>query len=345
MSKQNIEYERTKIQNQILDLEEKYMHIIEEIVTSPVFLADLRHIEEETQEYYELLQEVWGKKNKIKEASERLLRHHMYTSFPNATKFYASPISCDIALELEDIILNIDVKTIDKVGNKGELSSTQFEHNQTSFLNNPVLSAGSFPGFKVKSNLQAIDSKTKKPLLTYLVKIGYSDDGKGIFKLINEDEQPSIVVTCLPNGVLSNLFGNDLFLNFKDYVYFDAHDGIYYKPKYITSLDEFRNLSTTNKFSRIEQVTDIPRNWERIESKTKVGYYDNENSKVWYVVPKKSGKHWDIFLQCVKYGNTARFNDEWLEKRYNSKNEEWCGEHKYFKVYDKLVSWGEKNVE
>ena len=35
MSEQNIEYERTKIQNQILDLEEKYMHIIEEIVTSP----------------------------------------------------------------------------------------------------------------------------------------------------------------------------------------------------------------------------------------------------------------------------------------------------------------------
>ena len=65
MSEQNIGYERTKIQNQILDLEEKYMNIIEKIVTSPVFLADLKHIEEETQEYYELLQEVWGKKNKI----------------------------------------------------------------------------------------------------------------------------------------------------------------------------------------------------------------------------------------------------------------------------------------
>ena len=37
---------------------------------------------------------------------------------------------------------------------------------------------------------------------------------------------------------------------------------------------------------------------------------------------------------AVKNGNTARFNDSWLEKRYNSKNEKWCGEHKYFKVYD-----------
>ena len=51
MSEQNIGYERTKIQNQILDLEEKYMNIIEKIITSPVFLADLKHIEEETQEY------------------------------------------------------------------------------------------------------------------------------------------------------------------------------------------------------------------------------------------------------------------------------------------------------
>ena len=50
MSEQNIKYERTKIQNEILDLEEKYMHIIERIVTSPVFLSDLKHIEEETQE-------------------------------------------------------------------------------------------------------------------------------------------------------------------------------------------------------------------------------------------------------------------------------------------------------
>lgn len=34
-----------------------------------------------------------------------------------------------------------------------------------------------------------------------------------------------------------------------------------------------------------------------------------------------------------------------LKKRYNSKNEEWCGEHRYFKIYDKLVSWGKKDVE
>ena len=125
---------------------------------------------------------------KVKEVSERLLRHHIYLKFSGYEKFYSSPISCDIALELDDVILNIDVKTIDKIGNSGELNSTQFEHNQTSFLNEKVLKSGPFPGFSVKSNLQSIDPRTHKPLLTYLIKIGYSDDGKGIFNFINSSD-------------------------------------------------------------------------------------------------------------------------------------------------------------
>lgn len=336
MSKQKIDCERSKKQNEILDLEEKYMKIIEEMVTSDEFLQDLKHIEKETQEYYYILDEVWGKKNKVKEVSERLLRHHIYKRFSGAENFYSSPISCDIALELDDIILNLDVKTIDKVGNAGELTTTQFEHNQTSFLNKKVLSSGIFPGFKVKSNLQAIDPRTHKPLLTYLVKIGYSDDGNGTFYFINSTIHPSIVVTCLPNGALSDLFDSDLFNNFKDYIYYDQQNGIYYKPRYITSKDEFSSLSTNTKFTRIEQVTDIPESWERVAWDNKVGYYDKEKNQVWWTVEKLKSGHWDIYLYAVKNGNTARFNDSWLEERYNSKNEPWCGEHKYYKIYDNI---------
>lgn len=336
MSKQHIDLERTNEQNRILDLEEKYMNIIEKIVTSNNFLKDLKNIESETQEYYEILQEVWGKKNKIKEASERLLRHHMYTTFKDAETFYPSPVSCDIALELDDVILNIDVKTIDKIGNRGELNSIQLEHNQTSFKNKFVEGAGSFSGLRVKANLQSIDPRSNKPVLTYLVKIGYSDDGNGIFKLINETSYPSIVVTCLPNGQLSDLFENDLFLNFKDYIYYDAHDGEYYKPKYITSKNEFNSLSDNSKFVLINQKIDIPEEWEKIIKKNKIGYYDKERKKIWYSVPKKKNNHWEIYLMAVKYGNTARFDALSLEKRYNSRNEEWLGERKYYKLYDKL---------
>ena len=242
MSEQKTYVQRTRLQNTILDLENKYMEVIENIITSDNFIQDLKNIESETQEYYEILDEVWGKKNKIKEASERLLRHHMYTNFPNASRFYPSPISCDIALELDDIILNIDVKTIDKIGNSGELKTTQFEHNQTSFVNKPVLASGSFPGFRVQSNIKSIDPRTQKPILTFLVKIGYSDNGEGDFHLLNSTNYPSLVLTCLPNGTLSNLFDNDLFANFKDYVYYEQHNGLEYKPRYITTREEYNCL-------------------------------------------------------------------------------------------------------
>jgi len=337
MSKQHSEYKRTESQNKILDLEEKYMHIIENMVTSKIFLEDLKNIEAEIQEYYNFFVEVWGKKNKIKEASERLLRHHVYNTFMEFRRFYPSPISCDIALELEDVILNIDVKTTDKVGNGGELNSTQFEHNQTSFINDKVGSIGLFPGWKVKSNLQAIDPRTNKPVLTYLVKIGYSDDGNGNFKLINDKIRPSIVVTCLPNGTLSSLFDNNLFQNFKDYQYFKSSDGVYYSPKKITFVSEFKCLNEKDKYSRMKQVTDIPDEWIEIKTKTnKYGYYDRDKNQLWLATSRKEGNHKVMFLEAVKGGNTARFNDLWLEERYNSKNEKWCGEHKYYKIYDKL---------
>lgn len=336
MSMQRTDIERTAQQNNILDLEQKYMRIIEEMVTSKSFLEDLKHIESETQEYYELLKEVWGKKNKVKEVSERLLRHHIYLKFRGAERFYSSPISCDIALELDDIILNLDVKTIDKIGNGGELNTTQFEHNQTSFINEKVLSSGAFPGFVVKSNLQSIDPRTHKPILTFLVKIGYSDDNHGTFNFINSTTYPSIVVTCLPNGALSNLFDNNLFSNFKDYTYYTNVDGNYFKWRYITAKDEFNVLTETAKFNRIQSQTDIPEEWEKVIWGNKVGYYDSEKKVVWWTADKKTGNHWDIYLQPVKNGNTARFNDSWLEERFNSKNEAWIGESKYYKLYDKL---------
>lgn len=333
MSLQNTSYNRTDFQNRILDLEKKYMEILDNLFTSERFISDLKKIESDTQEYYDLLSEIWGKKNKIKEASERLVRHHLYTNFKGTDNFYPFPISCDIAIETEDAILNVDVKTIDKIGNGSELTTTQFEHNQTSFINEPVLSATPFPGFKVKSNLQTKDPRTGKPVITYLIKIGYADDGHGTFRLINDSRKPSIVLTCLPNGALSNLFDNNLFSSFKDYTYYDIHDGEYYKPRYITSKEEYNTLIKNVKYNRIEHTTDIPENWERIDSE-KVGYYDTVNRILWYVIPRKKHNHWDMYLTAVKNGNTARFNDDWLENRFDSNNTPWCGVIKHYKLYE-----------
>ena len=331
MSEYNTSYGRTPIQNKIVDLEKKYMDKLEAVFTSPDFINDLKRIEHETQVHYTFLTEVWGKKNKIKEASERLVRHHLYKNFVGS--FYSSPVSCDVAIELDDIILNVDIKTIDKVGNSGELSTTQFEHNQTSFINVPADASGSFPGFKIKSNLQSIDPNSNKPVLTYLIKIAYADDGNGYFSLVNDPTVPSLVLTCLPNGQLSNLFDSDLFSNFKNYKYFTSIDGVYYKPRRIEYSSAFNPLPINDKFTMIENKTSIPSTWERIVGETKIGYYDPATKVLWYVVPRKVNGIWVIFLEAVVGGDTARFNDEWLKKRYDSKNSFWLGQRKYYNIY------------
>lgn len=332
MAIQNISYTRTNVQNNILELEKKYMDKIEEIFLSEEFINDLKRIEDQTREYYEILQEVWGKKNKIKEVSERLMRYYFYNKFETKS-FYPSPISCDVAVELDDVILNVDIKTIDKVGNSGEIFTTQFEHNQTSFINDNVDVSLPFPGFKINSNIRAVDPRTNKPVLTYLLKICYADDGNGTFNLCNNDDYPTIILTCLPNGTLSNLFDNNLFANFKNYIYYSKIHG--YKPKKITEKSEYSNLTESDKYKIIENKTDIPSSWKRISGRSKIGYYDEEDKTVWFTVERKNGNHYDIYLEAVKGGDTGRYNDSWLEERYDSQNERWQGQKKYYRLLDK----------
>ncbi len=331
MAYQSLEIKPSIIQNSILDLEKKYMDKLEKIINSKEFLDDLKNIEAETREYYPILQEIWGKKNKIKEASERLLRYYLYNNFQTKS-FFSAPISSDIAIELDDIILNVDVKTIDKVGNGGEIKTTQFEHNQTSFLNDNVDAFPPFPGFKIQSNLRAMDSRTNKPLLTYLIKIVYADSGKGAFSICNDSKTPTLILTCLPNGLLSNLFENNLFTNFKNYIYYNKSHGEYFKPKYITDEIEYSNLNKENMYKKIENAVYIPSDWQRIEGRSKLGYFDSNKEIGWFTVKRKKGNHQEIFLEAVKSGDTGRYNDAWLEKRYDSKNVYWSGQRKYYEV-------------
>ena len=324
-------------QKRILDLEKKYMDIIEGIIKAPNFISDLKNIEKEILKNYKDLQEIWGKKNKIKEASERLLRHHMYTAFNEKKTFYPNPISCDIALVLDDVILNIDVKTIDKNSNSGDLNSTQLEHNQTSFINVPINPVGSFPGFKVLANLEQKDI-SGKPILTYLIKIGYSDDGDGNFNILNSDDEksPSLVLTCIPNGLLSELFNKDLCTGFKTYTYYGKKDNAdeYYKPKNVRNVSSFKDLSLELQITKIRNIDGVKNTWEALKWDNgrykKVGLYDKDKETVWQ--PQAQGNK--VYLKAVKHGNTMRFKDKWLKDRYDSNDNPWEGLRKYIKIFD-----------
>ena len=321
----------TKLQSNILDLEKKYFDFIESIISSQIFLNDLKNIENNIQHNYSYLKTTWNLKNKLKIPAERLLRYHIFKN-EIVCGFYPSPISCDLAVEVEDAILNIDVKTIDTIGNSGDIQTIQFEHNQTSFKNKKVLGCGNFEGFEIKSNLPTIDPVTNKPLLTYLLKVMYSDNGQA-FDIFTPKDFPVMTLTCLPNGELSSLFNNNLFSNAKTYTYFKKVDGAYYTPKKICSKDTYDSLSNdSDKYDIIINNCSIPNNWEKVkigntDGSYKLGFYDNESKTLWITVSKIANKTFE--LHAVKSPNTCRFDHSMLLKRYTSNNEQWYGIQQY----------------
>lgn len=206
----------------ILNLEKKYMDILSNIFYSENFCSDLKRIESYIQNNYNYISDTYNKKNKIDIAIERLIRFYIYKNI-NVFGIYPSPISCDMAIETQDCILNIDSKTIDSIGNKTDINYFHFESNQSSFINNNFGSQANFTGIPVNSYLPPIDPLTNKPILTYFLKVIYSDNGRQ-FKFYNEGD--NLHLTCLPNGILSPLFNNNIVFNFKTYTY-DTNN-IYY---------------------------------------------------------------------------------------------------------------------
>lgn len=333
MSYQNKDMKCSNLQNTILDLEEKYFKHITNLICSQNFKDDLLAIEKSIQNNYTSIKKTWDQKNLFKIPAERIMRYHVYNNFDFITGFYPSPISCDIAIKTNDAIINIDVKTIDSNGNKPDIKPLPFEHNQTSFINVNLDGCCEFDGFPIKSNLPTIDPDSGLPILTYIVKFIYSDDGSS-FTLYRDSDYYTISIACVPNGELSELFNYDIVSNFKDYKYYSHTSGDYFTPKKILTEDskpeDFTKCKSTF-YDTVESYLDIDSSWIKITGRSKFGYYDPINNVPWFMVRRgKSKKDYVYNLEAVKDGDTARINTDYLEKRYNSNKNEWNG---YIKLY------------
>ena len=120
--------------NKIKDLEKYYMQEITKVVESIDFQNDLKKLEEYIIVNYDTLREHSSEENKIKVGAERLIRYYFYTYF-KVIGIYPSPISSDMAVELKDVILNMDAKTINMITNGGDDNSIHFQKNQITFDN------------------------------------------------------------------------------------------------------------------------------------------------------------------------------------------------------------------
>ncbi len=309
---------RTNMQNTILNLEKKYFSKLENIFTSDAFLSDLLLIEKEIRENYPKFKETWDLKNKIKIPAERVIRHHMYMQLSDEIRgIYPSPISSDFGVKMDDCVLCIDAKTLDTVGNAGDIRATAAEPNQVSFDNSrhkyiPTL-----------SNLESIDHYSRLPVLTYIIKIIYTDNNYS-FTLARGDH-PSMVLTCLPNGELSNLFDKDIIQNFKTYDYYSEKDNVDFTPHFIP-----KELSTKKeKEGYVKNYCVNERGFVPIEIAlehgSKKAYFDSINRCYWWLTSIRN----KAVVMAVKNGSSMRFPNDVLRCRYDSSNNSWDGYREY----------------
>lgn len=315
MSFQRTDLARTDFENMVLDLEKRYFGILLDVIRSKSFEDDLLLIEKEIRENYALYRKAWDLKNKLKVSAERLVRHHVYQHLSSQILgIYPSPISPDLGVKLKDCILCVDVKTIDTIGNANDIRSTALEANQNSFKNQKSR-------IPYESNLLDIDHYSGLPVLTYIVKLIYSDND---YKFsLSRQEYPTLVLACIPNGQLSKLFDHDIIENFKTYDYYGEADGHYFKPFTIPdNLKEKEQIKPHSDYIFVSQ-----RGFVDITAQMgKISYYDPKKLTTWWLTSDSRRK----VIAAVKSGGSVRYFNKYLLDRKDSANIKWKGyiEHK-----------------
>ncbi|MFE1245113.1 hypothetical protein ACFW35_13355 [Fictibacillus sp. NPDC058756] len=130
--------------------------------------------------------------------SERIF----YWLFNQLGKPNSSPVGSDMFFETYNAYIHIDIKTV-TLGNIGDFSRNIFVgDNQNSYIGN--INVKNKPIRPYKGHLPTFYTKndgTKKVCLTYFITILYNES--------NLDIQ-TIVIMCMPNGLLSKVYGDDI---------------------------------------------------------------------------------------------------------------------------------------
>ena len=290
----------------IKDLEKKYMDKIWTVIDSDEFIFNLKTIETFIIKNYSFLDEHWDEKNKIKVGVERLIRFHIYKNF-NVVNIYPSPVSSDMAVELEDVLLNIDAKTIDMVGNPGDDTAIHFQKNQITFNNEPFfkrkINGFQFSGISFPARLESFHNE--KPVLTFFVTVNYFDDAVNrTFRLSH------LSLCCVPhNIVVQEDYSNKIISNFKTHEYIGKAKaeiiGSQYMPR--TVIDN-NWLPFSIKNSGVNDAY--------LDYKLDHPFIPNSKA-VWKII---GGKY-----SILTYGGSARIDKNNLLNRKDSKNQIWSG--------------------
>jgi hypothetical protein len=302
----------------ISSLERKYMDKIWTFLTEELFLADLRKIEKYIQANYDFLDTNYQIKNKLQLAAERLLNFYLFKNL-GVIDIYPSPISSDMALFTDDALINIDAKTIDLAGNRGDDSFIQFSPHQISFHNKPLYSSSikgvKFQGIGLEPGLPVEDPYSHKPCLTFFMGITYEDNNTS-FKISH------IKLSCVPNGVIvKEIYDNNVIQNFKTYRYLRIEAAkkvnFHYIPIEKSTFKEKAKDFIPFKLKKGEIDKENPDSW--LDTSIKNPFTD-ENYVVWRLINNK-------YHVCLG-GNTARIRPEIFKSRKIPSDGKWVGVRK-----------------
>lgn len=299
----------SNLQKDILDLEKSYFLKLKSFFLEDEFLSPLLDLETWIKENYLELHS-WKKVNKSNLAVERIINYHIYSNFKDKetgknliSGVYASPVSSDTAFETKDAIINIDAKTVNFHTNPGDWDQLEIGPNQSSFVHDNCYpnKEASFPGLKVPFHAEAVDIKTGKPNLSFILMLLYKDDGKS-FEWHKPKNDNQIKLVSIPNGTLSVFFDNYLLKSVKTY-------------KYETETIELKNGKFRTKIIKKKNISDA---FKPVKLNTKEAFYDNKKNKVW---TKFESPYYSSALST----DNIRIDFNTLKNRLDSESNAWEG--------------------
>lgn len=295
--------------DKIRDLEKKYMDKIWTVISSSDFIENLKTVESYIKKKYIFLEDNWDEKNKIKIGVERLIRFHIYKNF-KVINIYPSPVSSDMAVELDDVLLNIDAKTIDMVGNPGDDNSIHFQKNQITFNNEPIFKKSinqlQFSGISFPARLESFYNN--KPVLTFFTTVNYFDNAN-----LKSFRLSHLSLCCVPHNIIvKDEFSNRIISNFKTHEYIGKAKaetiGYKYSPKAKTQdywiPFSIKGNGTPDAF---------------LDTQLKHPFIPDSQA-IW----KKIGGKYSI----LTYGGSARIDKNKIRDRVDSKKNKWFGYRK-----------------
>jgi hypothetical protein len=214
MSHQDLVKKATPKEQIILDLEKKYMDILLGIFKSPAFMSSMHSLEKSIQKFSNQPNKLWGTQA-INAPFERMVHFHVYKKLgAKIIEPFPYPDSSDVAIVLNDCVLNIDAKTDSATSNGGDLNQLQSELNQINFQAKKINGDWDFiPNLEISYN--------NKPILTFFIACYFEAEKETFknFRLLkdfinpkNEKIYKTFHLTCIPNGDLSHLWGDQKFI-------------------------------------------------------------------------------------------------------------------------------------